>query len=179
MATTLTALFCNGRRIALGHVGDSRGYLQRRSDGRLIRLTTDHTLVQQLIDTTGLSLEEAAVHPLRSVVLRSIEAEQPPEPDLAWLDVDEGDRVLLCSDGLTDLVAEDQIAGLLDTADVDDAAACLVDAALAAGGRDNITCVVADVIDGPRIRSDGMLLGAVTDLDNLIDPAAVRLPDPA
>ncbi len=104
MATTLTMLVTDGRDVALGHVGDSRGYLFR--DGALRQLTKDHTYVQHLIDTGQLTPEDRAVHPWRNVVLRSVDGD--PEgggPDVVRLDVAVGDRLLLASDGLTDLVA--------------------------------------------------------------------------
>jgi PPM family protein phosphatase len=90
------------------------------------------------------------------------------------LDVRPGDRILLCSDGLTDFVPEDLIGGELETADPDDAAEALVGLALAAGGRDNVTCLVSDLGDGPQMRSDGRLLGAMTDPGLVVDPAAIH-----
>jgi PPM family protein phosphatase len=91
------------------------------------------------------------------------------------VDVRPGDRMLLCSDGLTDLVAEDRIAAVLQLRDPRAAAAVLTQTALAAGGRDNVTCVVLDVVDGPLVVGDGQLLGAVRDVTNIVDPGAVRL----
>jgi len=173
MATTLTAVLTDGERFAVAHVGDSRAYLLR--SGALTRISRDHTLVQQLLDEHRISREQAARHPYQSVVLRSVDADHDPEPDLAWLTLHDGDRLLLCSDGLSDLVSESDIVRLLGRPDLDAAVDSLLAAALEAGGRDNITCVAADVITGPRIRPDGALLGAVADLDNLVDPAAVRL----
>lgn len=177
MATTLTAVLGDGAGFALAHVGDSRGYRWR--DGELTRVTRDHTLVQQLLDEREITPAEAARHLYRSMVLRSVDAEQPPQPDLVRLDLREGDRVLLCSDGLSDLVSDTDIARLLAAPDLDDAVRDLVDAALAAGGRDNITCVAGDVVDAPGLRPDGTLVGAVADLDNQVDPAAIHLPHPA
>lgn len=172
MATTLTALLLEGGRATLVHIGDSRAYLRR--DGRLSRLTRDHTLVQTLVDEGRLTVEQVGKHPYRSVVLKSINAESPPEPDLLDLDLREGDRVLLCSDGLTDLVAESRIAMLLDVEDPEQAAVALVTEALEAGGRDNVTCLVADVEDGPVLSRVGSLLGAMADPYLVVDPAAVR-----
>jgi protein phosphatase len=86
-----------------------------------------------------------------------------------------GDRLLLCSDGLSDLVSEDTIAELLAVEDPHSAAAVLTRAALDAGGRDNVTVVVLDVVDGPMVVGDGHLLGAVRDIANVVDPGAVRL----
>ena len=85
-----------------------------------------------------------------------------------------GDRLLLCSDGLTDLVPDQVVAELLATTDPQSAAAVLVQAALAAGGKDNVTCVVLDLVDGPMVVGDGQLLGAVFDPSNIVDPSAVR-----
>jgi serine/threonine protein phosphatase PrpC len=177
MATTLTAVLGDGTGFGLVHVGDSRGYLRR--DGELTRVTRDHTLVQQLLDEREITADEAARHPYRSMVLRSVDADLPPQPDLVRLDLREGDRVLLCSDGLSDLVADADIARLLAAPDLDDAVRGLVEAALAAGGRDNITCVAGDVVEAAGLLPDGTLVGAVRDLDNQVDPAAIHLPHPA
>jgi serine/threonine protein phosphatase PrpC len=181
MATTLTMLVTDGRDVALGHVGDSRGYLYRRTgtgEGALRQLTKDHTYVQHLIDTGQLTPEDRATHPWRNVVLRSVDGD--PEgggPDIVRLDVAIGDRLLLASDGLTDLVADDVIAGVLASEESEDAAATLTHLALAAGGRDNITVVVVDLVEGPPVVGDGRLLGALQDPWNVVDPAMVRLPE--
>ena len=176
MATTLTALVCDGRRVVLGHVGDSRAYLYR--DGELRRVSSDHTYVQHLIDTGQLRPDQAPQHPWRNVVMRSLDG--GPEtgmggPDLVDLDVVPGDRLLLCTDGLTDLVDEERIAEVMRLADPHSVAAVLTHSALMAGGKDNVTCVVLDVVDGPVVVGDGRLLGAVLDIANVVDPGAVRL----
>ena len=174
MATTLTAVVCDGERVALGHVGDSRAYLLR--DAELIQLSRDHTYVQRLVDSGQLEPGTAWHHPWRNVVLRSIDGDPLDEGiDLVPLRVRPGDRLLLCSDGLTDLVPDPVVAELLATADAEDAADALVQAALAAGGKDNVTCVVLDVVDGPLVVGDGQLRGAVFDPANIVDPAAVRV----
>jgi len=158
----------------LGHVGDSRAYLLR--GGELRRITTDHTYVQHLIDTGRLSDEARATHPWRNVVLRSLDGDpEGSDPDVTRLDVRIGDRLMICSDGLTDLVDDARIAAVLRAQGPEEATAELTAAALAAGGKDNITCVVVDVIDGPRVVGDGRLLGAVYDPRNIVDAAAVRL----
>lgn len=176
MATTLTTLVTDGTSIILGHIGDSRGY--RFADSRLTRITSDHTYVQKLVDAGHLDPEAALRHPWRHVVVRSLHA----DPSLAVEDLDvieleprAGDRYLLCSDGLTDLVPEERIAEVLQLVDPHSAAARLVEDALVAGGTDNVTCVVLDVIDGPQVCGDGMLIGAVHDIGNIVDPAAVRI----
>ena len=104
MATTLTALATDGERFGLAHVGDSRGYVFR--DGRLTRLTRDHTYVQRLVDEGNLPAEDVAVHPWRHVVLRSVNGTVDELGDVAPVSLAVGDRVLLASDGLTDLVTE-------------------------------------------------------------------------
>ncbi len=175
MATTLTALATDGTRVVLGHLGDSRGYLFR--DGALQQITTDHTYVQQMIAAGQLVPEQARSHPWRNVVMRSLHggpAEVDQAPDIVALDLGPGDRVLLCSDGLTDLVTDQRIAEILHVPDPEAAATRLVDAALEAGGSDNVTCLVFDVVDGPRVNGDGQLLGAVRDVVNIVDPGAVR-----
>jgi protein phosphatase len=173
MATTLTALATDGHRFALAHIGDSRGYLFRA--GTLTRITRDHTYVQDLVDDGSLTEQEVPAHPWRNVVLRSVNGTHS-SADVTVLDLRPGDRVLLASDGLTDFVDERRLAGLLARKSDDDAVQALVAAALGAGGRDNITCVLGTVVEGPRLLGDGVRLGALTDLDNVVDPAAVRLP---
>lgn len=172
MATTLTALLARGDRVVLAHVGDSRAYLMR--DGRLTRLSTDQTLVQLLVDRGELTPEQVVTHPYRNVVLSSVNGEEPVQPSLHDLDLVVGDRVLVCSDGLTDFVAEDLIVAALGIVDQDEAAAALVALALDAGGRDNVTCLVADLRDGPQVGTVGRLLGAMADPALVVDPAAIR-----
>src|SRR4051794_15328514 len=172
MATTLTAVFTDGNEFVLAHLGDSRGYVFR--DGGLTRVTRDHTYVQELIDEGRLDQSAAAAHPWRNVVLRTVNGSEDGEPDISALFLHPGDRILLASDGLTDLVGEAEIARLLTGRSDDDAVSGLVAAALGRGGRDNITCVLATVVDGPSISADGMLLGSVRDPANVLDIAAVR-----
>ena len=173
MGTTLTAIHTDGRRFALAQLGDSRAYLLRA--GGLQQLTTDHTLVQAMVDAGRMTPEQARVSAHRNIVVRALGGQTLPEPDLGWLDLRPGDRLLLCSDGLSDLVDDSTIAELLVAADPEDAVAALISAALGAGGKDNVTCIVADVVDGPPLDNLGELLGAVRDLDMVLDPAAVRL----
>ena len=176
MATTLTAVLARDDRVTLVHVGDSRAYLLRA--GELGRLSTDQTLVQLLIDQGDLRPDQVPAHPFRNVVLRSVNADAAVEPALEELDLVVGDRLLLCSDGLTDFVPESDIVGALAVDDPDEAARSLVDLALAAGGRDNVTCLVADLRDGPGMKTDGRLLGAMQDPRLVVDPAAIRAAGP-
>ncbi|MCL8024171.1 PP2C family protein-serine/threonine phosphatase [Nocardioides bruguierae] len=132
----------------LGHLGDSRAY--RFADGRLEQLTRDHSLVQDYVDAGVIAPEEAATHPERNVITRALDGRGTPSPDLARLPVTPGERLLLCSDGVTGMIDHDEIADLLATrASAAEAAADLVSAAVAAGGRDNATAVVVDVDAGP------------------------------
>lgn len=172
MATTLTAVVTDGERFVLAHLGDSRGYVFR--DGELTRVTRDHTYVQELVDQRRLAAADVALHPWRNVVTRTVNGSEDGAPDIEVLPLRPGDRILLATDGLTDLVDEVVIAEVLATRSDDDAVSALVAGALGRGGRDNVTCVVATVVDGPPIVSDGLLLGAVRDPDNVIDLAAVR-----
>jgi serine/threonine protein phosphatase PrpC len=176
MATTLTAVLAREGRVTLVHVGDSRAYLLR--GGELRRLSTDQTLVQLLVDKGELTPDQIAGHPYRNVVLRSVNGDEPVEPALQDLDLVVGDRLLLCSDGLTDFVPEPEIVEALAVADPDESAQELVALALAAGGRDNITCLVSDLRDGPQRKTDGRLLGAMLDPGLVVDPTAIRVVGP-
>lgn len=141
MGTTLTAVMLEGRRMHVAHVGDSRAYLLR--DGQFSQLTDDHTLVQHLIDEGQITPEEAATHPQRSIITRAIGVSPEVEVDAMSLDLDPGDQVLLCSDGLTGVVSDDDIAGILESeANPDTAIQRLIEHANAAGGPDNITALL-------------------------------------
>jgi PPM family protein phosphatase len=177
MATTLTAVLTYHDRFAIAHIGDSRAYLLRGAS--LVRLTTDHTLVQALVDDGQLAPQDVATHPYRSAVLRSVDAETPPKPDVSPLDLAPGDRLMICSDGLTDMISDHEIAQLLTITDPDSATSALIAAALEAGGRDNITCLVADVEDGPIMAHHGSNVGAAFNPYLVVNPAAVRLAPPA
>jgi protein phosphatase len=143
MGTTLTAVRNLGRDLQIVHVGDSRAYLLR--EDRLHRLTRDHTYVQLLIDSGQLSKEDAADFSGRHILVNALGgANEDVEVDVDQLELANGDRVLLCSDGLTDLVDDDEIRGVLvESRESKEACRCLLDLALERGGKDNITVVVA------------------------------------
>lgn len=146
MGTTLTAMLWSGPRFGLCHIGDSRAYLLRGDEFR--QITRDHTLVQALVDDGRISPVEAASHPQRSLLLRALDGSTEAEPDLAMLQARVGDRYLLCSDGLSDVVSEGVIHQTLAALpEPDQAVLKLIDLAIAGGGPDNITCIVADVVD--------------------------------
>jgi protein phosphatase len=175
MGTTLTAVVRAEGRLGLVHVGDSRGYLMRA--GSLERITRDHTLVQSLIDAGRLSDHEAATHPQRNVLTRVLDGAHPTEADLSIREIKAGDRILLCSDGLSGVVSADTIAAtLLANDDPQHAVDELVELALRAGGPDNITCVVGDVVDDLSTPDTGeaLVVGAVGVQRN---SRRLRLPD--
>lgn len=147
MGTTLTAAtLATGGTLLLGHVGDSRAYLLH--DGQLERLTTDHSLVEELIQAGEITPEEAEADPRRSMITRALGIEPDVEVDLIPTQLFNGDRLLFCSDGLTGMVSEDEIRTVLtEEHDANAAARRLIAAANAAGGIDNITVLVVDVID--------------------------------
>lgn len=146
MGTTLTAVVPDGHGVLVGHVGDSRAYLLR--DGELRQLTTDHSLVEELVREGRLTEEQAAVHPQRSTITRAIGVDDSVDVDVYSVPLEAGDRILICSDGLTTMLRSDDIAGLLRReSDPTRAANLLVDAANEAGGEDNITTIVIDVED--------------------------------
>lgn len=145
MGTTLTALVAEGDRVFLAHVGDSRAYLLR--DGRMEQLTEDHTVVEGLVQEGRLTRQEAEIHPQRSILTRALGVDGDIEVDEKSQDVRPGDRILLCSDGLTGMVPEQEIERILaELEDPQRAAEALVEAANDAGGQDNITAVVLDVL---------------------------------
>lgn len=172
MATTLTAVLTDGIHTALAQVGDSRAYLLRA--GELSQLSHDQTLVQSMVDSGQLSAEQAAASPYRNVVLQAVDGEHLPDPDLLLLDLRPGDRLLLCSDGLSDVLSAATIARGLSLDSRSMAVDRLVLAALDGGSRDNVTAIVADVVDAPAIAANGRVLGAAAALVNVVDPAAVR-----
>lgn len=147
MGTTVTAILRAGERLVLAHLGDSRAYLLH--EGRLVQVTRDHTFVQRLVDEGRITAEEAEHHPQRNVILRVLgDVQSSPEPDLSVRDAEVGDRWLLCSDGLPRVVSDETIERtLLELDDVGDCADRLVQLALRAGAPDNVTCIVADVLD--------------------------------
>jgi protein phosphatase len=145
MGTTLTAAIFDEGTLTIAHVGDSRAYLLRGE--QLERLTTDHSLVEELIRDGKLTEEQAAVHPQRSIITRALGVDSSVEVDVYSLVLEGGDRVILCSDGLTSMVRPAGIAEILRAEpDPTAAANALVDAANAAGGEDNITVVVLDAV---------------------------------
>lgn len=144
-STTATVALFDGHRLAVGHVGDSRAYLYR--GGTVSQLTKDHTFVQSLIDEGRITEEESRTHPHRNLILKAVDGIHDTEPDLFYVDLAPGDRVFLCSDGACGVLPDDRIADILSTGTPDFATVEMVRASLDAGSSDNVTCVVADVLD--------------------------------
>ena len=143
MGTTLTALRFSGSQVGLVHVGDSRAYLMR--GGHLSQITHDDTYVQSLVDQGRLTADEAANHPRKSVILRALTG-TAVEPDVSIREARPGDRYLLCTDGLSDVVSTQTLFETLSEGDPQGCADRLVELALRGGGPDNVTCIVADVM---------------------------------
>ena len=151
MGCTATAAYIDGATLAIAHVGDSRAYILH--EGTLIRVTRDHSYVEELVEAGEITADEARVHPNRSVITRALGSDPLMYADHFQLSIEEGDRLILCSDGLSSMVSDgdiERIAAQSGTAQV-----CtdnLVDAALAAGGSDNVTVIVVDVVNDGRLK---------------------------
>ncbi|OKI00404.1 protein phosphatase [Streptomyces sp. CB02923] len=183
MGTTLTALLWTGQRLGLVHVGDSRAYLLR--DGVLTQITQDHTWVQRLVDEGRITEEEATTHPQRSLLMRALGSGDHVEPDLSIREVRAGDRYLICSDGLSGVVShqtmEDTLASYQGPHETVQE---LIQLALRGGGPDNITCIVADVLDvdagdtlAGHLNDTPVVVGAVAENQNqLSDPSTMQTP---
>jgi protein phosphatase len=141
MGTTMTVALVEGRTVTFGHVGDSRAYRYR--DGTIEQVTEDHSLVNELLKSGKLSPEEADMHPQRSVITRAVGTDPDVDVDAFTIEAEPGDVFLICSDGLTDMVGDDDILGVLDKFhdDLDRVTKSLVSAANRGGGEDNITVV--------------------------------------
>ena len=148
MGTTCTAAILEGTRLVIAQVGDSRAYLLH--DKKLSQLTRDHSLMANMIEAGQITPEEARVHPSRSVITRALGNDPETIPDLYEINVEDGDRLLLCSDGLTSMLEDAEIQAVMNRiSDPQMCADVLVDGALAAGGLDNVTVVIANV-EGDR-----------------------------
>ena len=170
MGTTLTALLWSNGHAGVCHIGDSRGYLLR--EGELYQITHDHTLVQSLVDEGRISADDVSTHPQRSLLLRALDGRSIAEPDLSVHESLPGDRYLLCSDGLSGVVSDETLRDTLSTIeDLEIATRQLIELAIHGGGPDNITCIVADVVDTATTRlpptTTPVLAGAAATLGDL------------
>ena len=182
MGTTVTGLYWLGDRMAIVHVGDSRAYLLR--EGELTQITHDHTYVQTLVDAGRISEDEATVHPRRSLLMRALDGINPVEADLSIREARVGDRYLLCTDGLSGVVRSTEMAALLRDHDPTGAVIRLVDLALERGAPDNVTVVVADVVDVPDEVDDPasfppVVVGAAGEPRVRLQLPGIRFPDDA
>ena len=145
MGTTMTVAIVDGHTVTIGHVGDSRAYVVR--GGELEQLTEDHSLVNELLKSGKLSREEAETHPQRSVITRAVGTDPDVDVDAFTVEAGEGDVFLLCSDGLTDMVADSDILDVVEKHrdDLDRATKALVSAANRGGGEDNITVIAFSI----------------------------------
>jgi serine/threonine protein phosphatase PrpC len=181
MGCTLSSLLFFDGRMGVCHVGDSRGYLLR--DDVLTQITKDDTYVQSLVDEGKLDPADVSSHPQRSLILKALTG-RPVEPTLQLLEVHAGDRFMLCSDGLSDPVSADTIREVLATGTPDEAATKLIDLALRGGGPDNVTVVVADVVDTADTDAGGtgadgaLALPTVAALAGAINSDETELPRP-
>lgn len=172
MGTTLTALLWTGQRLGLVHVGDSRAYLLR--DGVLTQITQDHTWVQRLVDEGRITEEEATTHPQRSLLMRALGSGDHVEPDLSIREVRAGDRYLICSDGLSGVVSHQTLEDTLASYQgPQETVQELIQLALRGGGPDNITVIVADVLD---LDTGDTLAGQLSDTPVVVGAVAENQP---
>lgn len=163
MGTTLTAFLFSSRKLGMVHIGDSRAYLLR--DQELSQITRDDTFVQSLVDEGRITPEQAHTHPQRSLIMRALTGNEI-DPTLVMREARAGDRYLLCSDGLSDVVSDETIAGALSAGSTDECADRLIELALRGGGPDNVTVVVADVIDLDFGQDNPIVGGAASSEDD-------------
>jgi protein phosphatase len=167
MGSTVCGLMFDGTQLGMANIGDSRAYRYR--DGQLSRLTRDHSWVQTLVDEGRITEAEALEHPHRSLILKVINGQPQHLPDLELTDAVAGDRILICSDGLCGFVTDDVIAARM-AGDREDVLAALIGLAHREGGQDNITIILADVVEGePEGATEVLGAAAVLDLDNQLD----------
>ncbi len=166
MGCTATCAYIENDTLAIAHVGDSRAYLLH--EGTLIRVTRDHSYVEELVDAGEITADEARVHPNRSVITRALGSDPAMYADHFTLHIEEGDRLILCSDGLSSMIPDSDIENIATQSST--AQICvdnLVDAALAAGGHDNVTVVVVDLVDdgvmreAQRVRRRNITIAAI------------------
>ena len=175
MGTTLTALLWSDGQAALCHIGDSRAYLLR--NGQFYQITHDHTLVQSLVDEGKITEDDVATHPHRSLLLRALDGRTIADPDLSTHETMAGDRYLLCSDGLSGVVTEQTLHQTLSSVwDPEKAALQLVELAIRGGGPDNITCIVADVVDTQTTALPPTRVPVLAGAASLGSPAETRSP---
>jgi protein phosphatase len=177
MGTTMTVALVEGTKVTFGHVGDSRAYRYR--GGAIEQITEDHSLVNELLKSGKLSPEEADSHPQRSVITRAVGTDPDVDVDSFTIEADAGDVFLICSDGLTDMVEDEDIRSVLEKfhGDLDRATKSLVSAANRGGGEDNITVVAFEISEAgaetarmPAVDEDTMENVAAPKVDTMVVP---------
>jgi PPM family protein phosphatase len=154
MGTTCTAVVIRDKNIYIAHVGDSRAYLYQ--NGRLIQLSTDHTYVQNLVNQGVITAEEADKHPDRNILTRAMGTNQKVEIDILTTPqhFEDGNRLMLCSDGLYDYLSNDEIASFMVVSRLNEAAQQMIDLAKKRGGHDNITVLLAERVSPDTFKTD-------------------------
>ncbi len=154
MGTTMTAVYLQADNTAyVAHIGDSRLYLFRNNT--LMQVTQDHTYVSKLLEEKLISREEALIHPKRHMLMRAIGVEEKIEIDVIPFTIKAKDRLLLCTDGLSDMLTEMEMTELMQETDIAKAGDSLIEKALDNGGRDNVTLIIVEIDEGEEVATDG------------------------
>lgn len=143
MGTTLTVIWEKKDQLLLGHIGDSRAYRMR--GGQIDQLSEDHSMVAEMVKKGLLTEEQAMVHPYRNVITQAVGTSETLQPDIKTLDVQKGDKYIICSDGLYEYVTKKEMLELLMRYPAEDAAERMIEKALGGGGKDNVTVLIAEV----------------------------------
>jgi len=173
MGTTLTSAVIEGSLLKVSQVGDSRAYLVR--DKKIIRLTKDQTYIQSLIDNNEISEEDAKTHPQRSLLLQAIDGITESIPAISNHDIFQNDKLILCSDGLTNVVSDEEILEIINKFDYVGAVSALIEKSLEHGGPDNITVIVADIYRG-KSENKVIVLGAAAEPRNRLKLPGLEFP---
>jgi protein phosphatase len=173
MGTTLTSAVIEGGLLRVSQVGDSRAYLVR--DKKIVRLTKDQTYIQSLIDNNEISEEEAKTHPQRSLLLQAIDGITESIPAISNHEIFQNDKLILCSDGLTNVVSDEEIIEIINKFDYVGAVSALIEKSLEHGGPDNITVIVADIYKG-KSENKVIVLGAAAEPRNRLKLPGLEFP---
>ena len=173
MGTTLTSAVIKDNSLMVSQVGDSRAYLVR--DKKIIRLTKDQTYIQSLIDNNEVTEDEAKTHPQRSLLLQAIDGITESVPVISTHEIFQNDKIILCSDGLTNVVSDEEILEIINKFDYVGAVSALIEKSLEHGGPDNITVIVADVYKG-KSENKAIVLGAAAEPRNRLKLPGLEFP---
>ena len=173
MGTTLTSAVIEGSSLKVSQVGDSRAYLVR--DKKIIRLTKDQTYIQSLIDNNEVTEDEAKTHPQRSLLLQAIDGITESVPVISDHEIFQNDKIILCSDGLTNVVSDEEILDIINKFDYVGAVSALIEKSLEHGGPDNITVIVADIYKG-KSENKVIVLGAAAEPRNRLKLPGLEFP---